>query len=403
MPSPTSHTPSHNPPSAQPRTIWLNYIDRIARPILSRSASGRLIREMPIEQKRPHRQNFAHLEAVGRLLCGMAPWLECAVDADNTMAPDEAKRCHELADLATKTLTQITDPAAPDALNFSQGQQPVVDAAFLAQAILRAPNLFCDSLDATTKAQVIKALRATRQCKPAFNNWLLFSAIIEAALDRLGEPWDEMRVDYAIRQHEQWYVGDGTYTDGPNFHWDYYNSLVIQPMLLDVLAQLQDRSQFQTEYLQQQYVVTTKRIQRHAVVLERMIGTDGTFPPLGRSLSYRCGAMHALAQVAWLRMLPDSLKPAQVRGALTAVISRTLQPDGTFDEQDFLRIGLCGAQPDMGENYISTGSLYLCSTAFLPLGLPATDPFWSEPDMPWTQLAAWSGIDIGLDHALAES
>ena len=44
-----------------------------------------------------------------------------------------------------------------------------------------------------------------------------------------------MRVDYALRQHDQWYKGDGAYGDGPTFHWDYYNSFVIHPMLLDVL------------------------------------------------------------------------------------------------------------------------------------------------------------------------
>ncbi len=26
-----------------------------------------------------------------------------------------------------------------------------------------------------------------------------------------------MRIDYAVRQHEQWYKGDGTYGDGPDF------------------------------------------------------------------------------------------------------------------------------------------------------------------------------------------
>ena len=59
--------------------------------------------------------------------------------------------------------------------------------------------------------------------------------MVEAGLARLGARWDRTRVDYALRQHEQWYVGDGHYGDGPAFHWDYYNSYVIQPMLLDVL------------------------------------------------------------------------------------------------------------------------------------------------------------------------
>jgi hypothetical protein len=30
-----------------------------------------------------------------------------------------------------------------------------------------------------------------------------------------------------LRQHEQWYRGDGIYGDGPEFDWDYYNSFVM--------------------------------------------------------------------------------------------------------------------------------------------------------------------------------
>jgi hypothetical protein len=82
---------------------------------------------------------------------------------------------------------------------------------------------------------LIAALESTRPIVPGFNNWLLFSATVEAGLKSLGADWDRTRVDYAIRQHEQWYKGDGAYGDGPEFHWDYYNSFVIHPMLVDVL------------------------------------------------------------------------------------------------------------------------------------------------------------------------
>jgi hypothetical protein len=50
--------------------------------------------------------------------------------------------------------------------------------------------------------------------------------------------------------------------------------------------------------------------------------------------------------------------------------------------------------------YISTGSLYLCSTALLPLGLPASDAFWSNPAQPWTSRKAWTGESVHPDHAL---
>jgi hypothetical protein len=72
----------------------------------------------------------------------------------------------------------------------------------------------------------------------------------------------------------------------------------------------------------------------------------------------------------------------------------------TFDKNKWLTIGFSGHQPSVGETYISTGSLYLCTTGLLPLGLPASDPFWSAPSQDWTAKKAWSGSDFKADHAL---
>ena len=82
------------------------------------------------------------------------------------------------------------------------------------------------------------------------------------------------------------------------------------------------------------------------------------------------------------------------------MITRTLSPPGTYDENGWLRIGLAGHQPSLGETYISTGSLYLCANAFLPLGLPAADRFWAAPDAPWTARKVWGGDNFAADHAM---
>ena len=101
---------------------------------------------------------------------------------------------------------------------------------------------FADALDDTTKHHLIAALESSRVIMPNYNNWLLFTATVEAALKQLGAAWDRLRVDYAVRQHEQWYKGDGAYGDGADFHWDYYNSFVIHPMMLDVLDACADEN-----------------------------------------------------------------------------------------------------------------------------------------------------------------
>ena len=146
----------------------------------------------------------------------------------------------------------------------------------------------------------------------------------------------------------------------------------------------------------------TLRAQRYADVQERVIGPDGHYPAVGRSITYRCGAFHHLADVALRRMLPQNVTPPQVRGALTAVMQKTLGAAATFTSDGWLQIGLAGHQPGLGEVYISTGSLYLCSFAWLPLGLPPSDPFWSLPAEPWSAQRLWGGKDMHPDHAHEE-
>lgn len=371
-------------PPASARDAWIAHARKVAEPVLTNLAAGTLRARMPVEQAaNTDRRNVTHLEAFGRLLAGIAPWIETG---------DSPYR-----DLALRALDRAVDPQSPDAMNFTRERQPLVDAAFLVQGLLRAPKSLLTQIEGTTKKNLIAALESTRVITPAFSNWLLFTAMVEAGLDALGAPFDATRVEYAVREHEQWYKGDGAYGDGPSFHWDYYNSFVIHPMLVDVAAALSAKLPAVKEMVPR----IEERAKRYAAVQERLIGPDGTFPPIGRSLAYRCGAFHALAQSALRRALPESVSPSQVRTALTAVITRTLDAPETFDRDGWLRIGFCGHQPGVGETYISTGSLYLCSVALLPLGLHWSDPFWSAPDAPFTQQRAWSGEAFPIDHALA--
>jgi hypothetical protein len=374
------------------REYWIGVMRRLADPVLNNLANGTLKARMPVEQADgADRRSVTHLEALGRLLAGMSPWLE--LPADTT---EEGQLRTHYAALAQRAIGRAVDPSSPDFMNFTRDRQPLVDAAFLGQALLRAPRTLIDGLDATTKQHLIAALESTRVIVPNYNNWLLFTATVEAALKRLGASWDRLRIDYAIRQHQQWYKGDGIYGDGPEFHWDYYNSFVIHPMLLDVLEECANEQTAWRDLVP----VEEQRARRYAAIQERLIGPDGSFPAIGRSIAYRFGAFHLLAQAALRHALPTEVSPSQVRGALTATIKRSIGAPGTFDPDGWLRIGFCGHQPGVGEPYISTGSLYLCAVGLLPLGLPGSDDFWSLAPQPWTSVRAWSGQPFPIDHAL---
>ncbi len=384
------------PASSDSRSAWLARLMQVTAPVLKNLAEGTLRARMPVEcpqGRLEDRRKVTHLEALGRTLTGIAPWLELSGTTG-----EEAGWQQEWRSLAHRALDQATDPKSPDFLAFEAGAQNLVDAAFLAHALLRARRELWENLDSAVRTRVVRSMEKTRKFKPGNNNWLLFAAMVETFLARAGAEWKPEPIDLALRSHETWYKGDSVYGDGASFHWDYYNSFVIQPMLIDVLegiAPVSARWSGQTAKV-------LARARRQAGIQERLIAPDGTYPVIGRSIAYRCGAFQLLAQMALREQLPAGVTAAQVRSALSAVLQRTLGAPGTFDAGGWLRIGVAGAQPGLGESYISTGSLYLCSAVFLPLGLPAGHAFWSVPAADWTARKVWSGQNLPADHAMSE-
>ncbi|WP_337399330.1 DUF2264 domain-containing protein [Congzhengia sp.] len=375
------------------RSYWVDTMLKIAGPVIFALEKDSLQKQMPVEcrQEDDGRGQYTYLEALGRTLCGIASWLAC-----KGLTGGEEQKRQGLAAAARSAIKNAVTPGCSDFMNFETGAQPIVDAAFLCHGLLRAPEELFEPLEKETKKNLILQLKKTRTRKPYHNNWLLFSAMIEAFFYYAGEAdWDSMRIDFAVKQHMQWYKGDGIYGDGNEFHFDYYNSFVIQPMLVDILNTVGHEYEDWAEVTE----IVKKRFSHYASVLEGLIGPDGSYPVIGRSSAYRFGAFQALSQAALQNLLEPDLSYGQVRCALTAVIQKVMQFEN-FDHEGWLKIGVCGSQPAIGEPYISTGSLYLCTTVFLPLGLPASHPFWTEADSPWTAKKIWSGENCVSVHSI---
>jgi hypothetical protein len=381
--------------SAQDRELWISYMDKIARPVLSNLAEDRLKEKMPVELSKRidnanNRRPVAYLEAFGRTLCGIAPWLNTEGGSKK-----EIDLRNQYRQWSLKAITNAVNPGAKDFLQW-KGGQPLVDASFVAYGLIRCPWLW-EHLDSTVKKQVVTALQTTRSTLPGYNNWILFSGIIEAFFCKYGYEYDILRIEYSIREFaNHWYVGDGMFSDGMNFHFDYYNSIVIHPHLAAILDILKTKSRSWDWFVPRLDTIN----KRYAEIQERLINSDGSYPATGRSICYRAGVFHHLSDIALRKKLPNSLHPAQVRSALTAVLKKTLESSSTFNREGWLNIGLYGNQPDLADVYITTGSLYICMDAFVALGLAPTDEFWTAPPEPWTSLKIWKGEDAHLDHAL---
>ena len=149
----------------QDRQVWVNSLYKIAYPVIHNLAEGTLKQNLPLETAPQYYlpvKKVTYLEAVGRTMAGVAPWL--ALPDDETA---EGKMRKQLRDELLKGLRNAVDPAHPDYLNFRTEGQPIVDAAYVAHAFLRAPKVLWEPLDAVTKQRFIEEFKSLRNRKGA--------------------------------------------------------------------------------------------------------------------------------------------------------------------------------------------------------------------------------------------
>ena len=378
------------------REYWCALAYRMARPVLENMAKGELQKNMQTEFSPSfdnRNRKVLYMECFGRLMAGIAPWLTLPDDATA-----EGQQRRQLRTWALASYKNAVDPKSPDYLCWGIGGQNLVDAAYIAESFLRAYNTLWMPLDQETKQRYLVEFRKLRKIDPPYTNWLLFSSTIESFMAKAGGPYDQYRVNSTCRKMEEWYVGDGWYSDGPVFAFDYYSSYVFHPMYLETLqAMIDAKANTRLDY-RKYYDRALKRCQKYAIVLERFISPEGTFPVFGRSIPYRMAAMQPLALMAWHQTLPKDLTNGQVRAALTKVMHRMFDQQSNFNEGGYLSIGFCGKQPGVADWYTDNGSLYMTTLAFMPLGLPADHPFWTDAPQPWTQVKAWNGAAFPKDH-----
>ena len=388
------------------RQYWTEQAWKMAAPVLRNMAEGTLQKNFKLETSKiwdDRDPKVAYLECFGRLMAGIAPWL--SLPDDDT--PEGAQR-KQLRQWALKAYANAVDPASPDYLGWGNGSQTLVDAAYLVESFMRAYDALWEPLDEVTKERYIKELQGLHRYAPPYSNWLIFVALEEAFLMKVGATYDEYRIHVGVNKLEEWYVGDGWYSDGQAFAFDYYNSFVIQPMYQEVVEIIREKRGDNDRLLhrvgpndggKRRAEQILERMQKFGVILERFISPEGTFPVFGRSIPYRMASLQPLALLAWKKQLPKELHEGQVRAGLTAVMHRMFDVKSIYNKEGFITIGFVGdAAQTPVDTYTNNGSLYMTSLAFMPLGLPATDSFWTATPEKWTSKKAWEGDDFPKDH-----
>ncbi|WP_406122789.1 DUF2264 domain-containing protein [Streptomyces canus] len=250
--------------------------------------------------------------------------------------------------------------------------QPLVEAASIAFALQITKPLLWDRLDDAVRQRAAAWLGDALTAEAWPCNWELFPVTVAGFLASAGYEPDASRkaIDRGLERIEQWYVGEGWYTDGDGRKFDYYNgwAMHLYPVLHAWLAQ-DDR-------LTDLY---GGRLSRHLDDYARLFGADGAPMHQGRSLTYRFATTAPL----WLGALTGHtpLAPGETRrlasGALKYFLDR-----GAVDSHGLLTLGWHGPDPAVLQGYSGPASPYWASKGFLGLLLPADHEVWTAVEEP---------------------
>ncbi|WP_405845578.1 DUF2264 domain-containing protein [Streptomyces sp. NBC_01518] len=250
--------------------------------------------------------------------------------------------------------------------------QPLVEAASIALALRLTRPLLWDGLDEPVRQRAAAWLADALTAEPWPCNWELFPVTVGGFLQDIGYEVDASRkaIDRGLSRIEDWYVGEGWYTDGDGRKFDYYNGWAMH--LYPVLhAWLADDPRLLDLY--------GGRLERHLADYARLFGGDGAPMHQGRSLTYRFATTAPL----WLGALTGrtSLSPGETRrlasGALRYFLDR-----GAVDDQGLLSLGWHGPNEAVLQGYSGPASPYWASKGFLGLLLPPDHEVWTAVEEP---------------------
>ncbi|MFJ7069935.1 DUF2264 domain-containing protein [Streptomyces sp. NPDC101115] len=251
--------------------------------------------------------------------------------------------------------------------------QAMVEAASVALALRLTRPWLWDRLDEPVRERVRAWLAGALHHTPVDNNWWLFPFTVGGFLAEAGADPDgaaRAAVERGLAKIEQWYLGDGWYTDGRPRAFDHYNGWAFH--LYPVLhAHLAGDGRLMEVY--------GPRLGSHLDGYARTFGADGSPMHQGRSLTYRFAAAAPLWAGALTGHTP--LTPGATRRIASGSLRHFLDR-GAVDADGLLTLGWHGPHLPLVQEYSGPASPYWASKGFLGLLLPPGHPVWTAVEEP---------------------
>ncbi|MGW6497721.1 DUF2264 domain-containing protein [Nonomuraea angiospora] len=264
-----------------------------------------------------------------------------------------------------------TDPSSGESWPvLTDCSQQMVEAASIAIGLHETRPWLWDKLDDGVRQRVAEWLGGFVGKHTWDNNWMLFQTVTEEFLKSVGGPYEQREIDRGLERIEDWYVGDGWYTDGGSRNFDYYCgwALHLYPVLWSRMSGDTERA-----------VLYARRLREFLGTYRHFFGSDGAPIHHGRSLTYRFAAVAPV----WLGALADAtpLSPGQTRKLASSVVRHFVER-GVPSPDGLLSLGWYEPFLPATQPYSGPASPYWASKAFLGLLLPPEHPVWTEREQP---------------------
>lgn len=250
--------------------------------------------------------------------------------------------------------------------------QPHVEAACIALSLHLTKAASWDRLSPGEQDRLDDWLRFALRHEPASHNWYLFPLTITSFLEGVGRADQETGyvIERGIGLIDQWYRGEGWYSDGDGQAFDHYIGWALHMYPL-----LHSRLRGETDLERRLGARLKEFLGSFALTFDR----NGAPLHYGRSLTYRTGTLASIALGEVFDATP--LRHGQSRQILSANLRYFLERGATDD--GILTLGWHGPHPPTVQRYSGPGSPYWASKGFAALLLPADHPLWtSEEETP---------------------
>ncbi|MET9105399.1 DUF2264 domain-containing protein [Streptomyces zhihengii] len=267
-----------------------------------------------------------------------------------------------------------TDPGHPEHWPpITDRSQAMVEAASIAIALHETRPWLWDHLDERVRYNTAAWLGGFVGATANDSNWRLFQVVVEEFLASIGAPYDRAEIDAGLARLDDWYRGDGWYSDGNGQKFDYYNAMALHlyPALWARIAGPRADTGL--------VAVHRERLRTFISTHQYFFGSDGAPVHQGRSLTYR----YAIAAPLWVAALADANPlPAGRTRRLASGALRHFADRGVPGEDGLLSLGWYRPYLPATQAYSGPASPYWASKAFVGLLLDPDDPVWTSVEEP---------------------